>query len=117
MADRVAVEDRREAGWWWAPNAVVDDPRLNLVAIGVYGLLARHANGQRRCWPSTRRLARLGGVGQTTVLRALRRLEETGFISVERRQSEHGDHDVSVYVLVGGCSQYGSREPLQEHRE
>lgn len=49
----------------------------------ILGLLASHDNGQYRCWPTNKTLAREAGCSLATVKRALARLQQLGWISVE----------------------------------
>jgi DNA-binding PadR family transcriptional regulator len=75
-------------------------PRIGAHALAVYVVLALHAdNTTRRCYPSTRTIARLVHLSQPTVLKALATLEEVGLIKVERPPSKHDRRRVNIYTL------------------
>jgi len=64
---------------------VMQDPGLSLRAKGVYGLLATFARKDRTCYPSITKLGELSGTGRRTIERALKELEEKGYVKREKR--------------------------------
>lgn len=95
------IEDNREGGFFWADNEIIDKygAELGPFGIAVYMALSRHAN-RNRCFPSFGGIAKRIGASRPTVVKAIKKLEELGLISVERgRQTESGDWDSNVYIL------------------
>jgi len=64
---------------------VMQDPSLSLRAKGVYGLLATFARRDRTCFPSINTLSDYSGTGRRTIERALKELEEKGYVKKEKR--------------------------------
>jgi len=87
------------------PHEVID--RLMLAsgtAAKVYLWLARRADFKSgQCYPSLREIAARTGTSRGTACRAIAELasDPINLIEVERRNSEHGDADVSLYHLKG----------------
>jgi len=92
---------------------------LDAYAIAVYCVLAKHADRQRRCFPSQRRIAKILGISTSTVNRALKTLRAHGAIRWTVRQSEHGDRDSHLYELIQipeqGRSATDTPVPPDEH--
>jgi len=69
------------------PRAVLTDPGLRPVDKVVWAVLAAHVwNGRTRAWPSHSRIARMAGCSPRTVQDALTRLEQGGYVQLERRR-------------------------------
>jgi hypothetical protein len=93
--------DAPVAGWFKLSNAAADQAAdVGPVALTVYVLLARHVDQDGTCWPSMARLARLAGVVERSVRRAIRALEAAGWIRSEHRRSDCGDPDTNLYRLL-----------------
>lgn len=87
------------------PEALLYDWRLSPQAVRLWGILERHANRERRAWPSRRRLAELMWSSTATVDRAARELEAHGWLTIERRpRPVPGSKEVrylsSIYTLI-----------------
>ena len=66
--------------------------------LAVYLTLAAHADGRGlSAFPSVRRIARLAGIGERTVQRAVQKLVESGMLRVEIRGGRHRPNE---YTLV-----------------
>lgn len=77
--------------------AATRDPSLMRTDLAVLGVLMEHADrNSGEAFPSVARLVGESGVPKTTTLRALKRLEASGWMRVERRQGAH-----STYWLTG----------------
>lgn len=62
---------------------LADDDRIGLTEIGVFFLLAKHADTETgECWPSGRRLAKQGVAHRDTIRKAIDVLENTGYLRV-----------------------------------
>ncbi len=84
----------------WLDHEALDRVcRLNGAAARVYLQLVRHADSQRRCWPSISRLARLLEVNRSTVVRCIDILTEAGLIHVEKRRRSNGGQESNRYFL------------------
>lgn len=88
-------------GWTRIDNSIIDRlPSIGAAAWLVYTALARHANGDRVCWPTIQRLAAVTGLRRRAVQVALRRLAELGEIT---RPKARG-HNAPTYQLRGARS-------------
>lgn len=87
--------------WVWSLGATTPDGRptvfrekFTLLAI------AEMENAERGCaWPSQSKIARMTGQAERTVRTHLRQLEKLGLVRVEKRRSQKGGWERSVYVL------------------
>lgn len=85
-------------------RGVCVDSRLQRTAVAVAAVLIDYANTATGiAYPSVRRIVDESGVPKTTALRALRRLEEYGWITSEKRFGAQ-----SRYTLAGPDSVTGS---------
>ena len=85
------------SGKLWRLGRICRDKRLSQAAIAVAAVLIEHADRYSgRCYPSVSRIVTESGLPRTNVLRALKALESTGWIIVERRTGA-----TSHYVLTG----------------
>lgn len=69
----------------------IDDKFLNgyaaivgIHAVGVYNCLCRHANKSQRAWPAINNIAEILGIGRTSVVEAIKKLEEYNIIRKDR---------------------------------
>ena len=92
-SDQTGRDVPAQGGWFRLENEVCErvGRELGVHALGVYIVLARHAdNSTRQCWPGRSRIARSLSCSTDTVDRAIKQLEAGGFILVERRTcTEH----------------------------
>ena len=58
--------------------------------VAVYMYLKHRANAEGRCWPSVRTIAKDLSLSRATVQRALRELQQDGWIAAEPRWRENG---------------------------
>ncbi len=76
-------------------------PIVGRTAVLVYLCLASHANRERRCWPSLRRMASTLKINKGTLIRAIQCLEHHGLVQVERDDTSKGKRTVSNrYLLI-----------------
>jgi DNA-binding transcriptional regulator PaaX len=61
---------------------------IGVTAYAVFGVLARRANRERRCWPSVATIAKTIGVTPRCVRTALATLQDAGLITVQRRYND-----------------------------
>jgi DNA-binding MarR family transcriptional regulator len=96
------VRDGRKRDWFWLDDAVVDRLARDMqpLALAVYVVLARHADGEGRCWPSRATIAEKLGVSRGTVRNAIKHLAGCGLIDVEIRRNDDGSHRSNVYTLL-----------------
>ena len=101
--DSVQVRDRRQAGWCWINNTIIDNYGETLEAYGlaVYLSLARWAdNNNGQCWPRVATIAARCGISESTVRRAIERLERLDLIEVVDVIEANGAQGANVYVLL-----------------
>ncbi len=98
------LRDGRQRGWFHIDNATLDTylPIIGMTAWGVYTYLVRRANKQDQCFPSYTTIATDCGIGRSTVIRAIGKLEEVGLLAIERRFDEAGDATSHRYTILEG---------------
>ncbi len=94
--------------WAKVPATVAHHPDLSDRAVHVYAVLARHADGGGRCWPSRDRLAALAGCSVRSMDRALVELDAAGVVERTARGNGHGGRSSTLYTLTAT----GSDEPF-----
>lgn len=93
------LQDVRRQDWFWDHNAVFDsDLSANAKLVRLY--LARCANGERTAFPSLNTIARRCGLSKPTVIKALKELEEKGWLVRTSRVTAKQEHQTNVYLLV-----------------
>ena len=78
--------------------------------------LADHVNDEtKQAWPSTRHLAKMTGLGRSTVQRSLLSLADKKAFKPERRKSQFGDDKSTLYHwLLDGWDQNDPTKPKQK---
>jgi DNA-binding transcriptional MocR family regulator len=78
----------------WAFKQHVGKPSAKLVLVN----LADHADGDRKCWPSLRKISERTELSRDTVVRSIRLLKSRGFITVVHRHNRRS-RSSNVYYL------------------
>lgn len=97
------IRDTRNGDWHWVYNALLADPHLTPGEKIVYSSISTFG-GHQVIHPTKEQLAARCGVDTKTVQRALIRLEEVGYLSIERST---GRGNANVYWLLKkpkGCN-------------
>lgn len=68
-------------------------------AVSVYMYLKSRANKEGYCWPAIRTMGRELSLSRSTVQRALRELERTGWITKEPRRRQNGSSTSNGYFI------------------
>ncbi len=85
-------------GFTKVENYVIDDRNLTYKGRLVYMVLGRHMNGDRKCYPSLRRIAQIAGISKHSVMRGSEELVRSGYISAEKRYVPGTkEHDRTIY--------------------
>ncbi len=89
------------------PHALNMDGDVTSAAYRVYGFLMKLANTEGRAWPGHRYVSKHVPLSRNTVARAIRNLEATGWVTINRDQQAH------TYVVHGSLDRldldYGDR--------
>lgn len=100
QTDTIEIRDLRQQDWLWTSKALLFSENIDGNTYKVYsGLAAYSDNKTQEAFPSIPTLARKLHMGRNTVIRALQKLEEAGFISVERQLGQHNIY--SLLKIVG----------------
>ena len=67
--------------WRWAHEAPIRNQPAKMALV----VLALHADKDGKAWPSFGTIQRLGSMGRSTVIDAIQRLEDAGWLTVYRR--------------------------------
>ena len=100
-------EEKKGGQWFTLHNAIMDDPaylKLKLVELRLLDALLKYADGDGRCWPSLKTLARYvipsykeSDPAPSDLCAALKSLEAKGFIT---KESGGGTRSTRYTVLV-----------------
>jgi hypothetical protein len=93
-----ALVDKRRKNWFWDFNDVFDST-LSQHAMLVRFYLARCANQEREAWPSLNTIAKRCKISKPTAIKALRELEDQGWIRKTVRRRANREYDTTVYSL------------------
>lgn len=80
-------------------DTIYADSSMPHRAKAVYMYLQDRMDSQRQCWP---RIARIAGdlrLSRSTVKRALKELERSGYLLRERRNRENGGDTSNLYLV------------------
>ena len=80
-------------------DSIYSDDSLPHRAKAVYMYLEDRMDGERKCWPGIRRIASDLQLSETTVKRAIRELEKSGYIQRSQRKRENGGWTSNLYLL------------------
>ena len=80
-------------------DTIYADSSMPHRAKAVYMYLQDRMNGQRQCCPGIPRIAGDLRLSETTVKRALRELERSGYIQRKQRKRENGGWTSNLYLL------------------
>ncbi len=80
-------------------DTVYADDSLPHRAKAVYMYLKDRMDADRKCWPGIRRIAADLRLSETTVKRALRELEKSGYIQRMKRKRDNGGWTSNLYLL------------------
>ena len=72
-------------------------------------VLANYANEKNSCFPSKRRISRMGNISEASVKRAIKELREMGFIEIRERYQSSARTPLWFKVILG----VGLRAPRQ----
>lgn len=109
--EQYIIRDKRNGRWHWVYDALLADPHITAADKMVYNALATYSNCPE-IHPTREQLAERCGntITVKTISRAIAKLEEVGYISVERGD---GRGNASVYELLKaekGCLKCPSLE-------
>ena len=80
-------------------DTIYADSSMPHRAKAVYMYLRDRMNGQRQCWPGIARIAGDLRLSRSTVKRALKELERSGYLLRERRNRENGGNTSNLYLV------------------
>lgn len=99
------IREARQKGWFFVDNLFIDSfaKKLKTSGIVVYMSLCRHAdNKTQECFPSIEGIAKQHTISKSTVIRAIKKLEQYNLIHVEREttERENGVQKKNRYTLL-----------------
>jgi len=99
----IKIRDNREKEWFWLDNEYLNGyaKYLGTSCTVVYLSLCRHAkNETQSCFPSIESIAEENGIHKSTVIKAIKKLEEWNIIYVERCKNKiTGRQEKNIYYL------------------
>ena len=112
-ADRLEVRDLRQQDWIWTSKALLFSDEIDGNTFKVYSGLAAYAdNRTQESFPSIPTLSVKLHMDRKTVIRCLQRLQDSGFISVERETGKH-----NVYALLRVVGEHTPKPKLIKGKE
>jgi predicted transcriptional regulator len=97
------IRDNRDKEWFWLDNQYLNGyaKHLGMSCTVVYLSLCRFANNStQQCFPSMETIAEQNGVHRSTVMRAIKKLEEWNIIRVDKSKKPDGTQANNVYTLL-----------------
>jgi hypothetical protein len=95
-SNTIEVRDLREEEWVWTSKSFLFHKDVDEKMYKTYCGLAAYANNvSQEAYPSIATLSSRLHMGRSTIMRALGKLEELGFIGVDRTLGEH-----NIYALL-----------------
>src|SRR5919206_5313218 len=82
-------------GFTQVPNFLLKDPDISANAKVVYSMLLSYAWNNSYVFPGQERMAEDIGLSQPTIARAVKELEDEGWLEIQRR----GQGKTNIYVL------------------
>jgi biotin operon repressor len=82
-------------GFTQVPNFLLKDPKVSANAKIVYSMLLSYAWNNSCVFPGQERMGEDIGLSQPTIARAVRELEQQGWLEIQRR----GQGKTNIYVL------------------
>jgi biotin operon repressor len=82
-------------GFTQVPNILLKDPKISANGKVVYSMLLSYAWNNNMVFPGQERMAEDIGSSQPTIARAIKELEQQGWLEVQRR----GQGKTNLYVL------------------
>lgn len=107
--DNFEIRDARSKNWFYLDNEILEvyggkdkeDKGIGIHAIGVYMVLAKHANNDtQQCKPSYQTIATILGVSRNTVITAIKTLEKACIISIEQRISHEKNKPTTTNIYT-----------------
>jgi hypothetical protein len=93
----VVVEDAAlKSGFVQLPNFILTEKKLSAYAKLSYALLLSYAWQKDSCFPGQQRMANDLGLSERHLRRAIKELEDSNYISIERR----GLNKTNVYTIL-----------------
>lgn len=80
-------------------DTIYADSSMPHRAKAVYMYLKDRMNSERKCWPGIRRIAADLHLSRSTIKRAIKELEQGGYIQRTRRNRENGGSTSNLYFL------------------
>jgi len=94
------IRNFKDGNWAWFNKEIFEDQRLRPIEKLTYLALTYFANNETQaCFPSIQKLVEITGLSRRSIFKAIKRLEELGYIHIERHQ--------------GGSSTYYLLDPHQ----
>jgi hypothetical protein len=111
----MTIRQRRTAERFFVDNAIIDEfgDQLSPYGLAVYVALCRHADiDSQECYPSHSTLAKETGMGEASVKKAVRKLEDLGLVRVSERWRENGGQTSNLYTLLAPPSHHRYPTPV-----
>ena len=91
----IGADPMSAKGFTQVPNFILSNDKLSTGAKLTYAMMLRYAWEKDHCFPGQQRMSEDAGMGKRSVVRYIKELEDTGFITIKRR----GLGKVNVYEL------------------
>ena len=113
MTDNVTL-----TGWTFAQTPIwaICDDRLTDKAVRVFGYLYYRQGTNPDCWPSVNKIAEDMGCSHDTINRALKNLDDLGYVVIKHRQGRSSKYTV-IAQPEGAADYHPDRKPHAKVRE
>lgn len=95
------MKQNREPGMFvWIPYEIAFDRRLSARAPLLYGAISNLCNQHGYCWANNAHFSELMQINRSNIITMLNQLEEFGYITIERNESDNADRKIYLNVSV-----------------
>ncbi len=99
------------AGWFWLDNKIIERlPEIGKMAFVVYCVMAKHTNGERKCFITIATISKAVGATPRAIQKAVAALVNAGMIEVAERRGQNGEQRANGFHLLSLAPQ-GPGEP------
>jgi DNA-binding transcriptional regulator YhcF (GntR family) len=87
-------------GFFISPNSIFDVAELNTYEKICYLYLCRCSDSEKKSFPSYEKIGEKTGVSRRTAMRAVKSLEEKGYVVVKRRTNNKKKNTSNLYTIL-----------------
>lgn len=88
-----------QTGYGFIPRSVMQDTELSWTARSIYSLICCYAGSDEKAFPSQDEMSRCTGYTTRTIRSAIVELQESGYITIEKKKDNFTHRQRNVYII------------------